>query len=155
MSTNLTGNGPIVPSNKEIALAEKSSRILSDYIKSTKNPTVQFVNSKKQNKKIELPPRALQLLADILDEMGQGNAISVIPISTELTTQQAADFLNVSRPYLINLLHEGKIPFRKVGTKRRILAKDVIRYKTTIDKKRYKALAELTKQAQELKMGYE
>ena len=56
MSTNFTGNEPIVPSNKEMALAEKSSRILSDYIKSTKKPTLQFINSKKQNKKIELPP---------------------------------------------------------------------------------------------------
>ena len=155
MSTNLTGNEPIVPSTKEAALAEKSSRMLSDYIKSTKNPTLQFVNSKKQNKKIELPSLALKLLVDILGQMGQGNAISVIPIHIELTTQEAADFLNVSRPYLVSLLKEGQIPFRKVGTKRRILAKDVIRYKTTIDKKRYKALAELTKQAQKLKMGYE
>lgn len=73
----------------------------------------------------------------------------------ELATQEAADLLNVSRPYLIQLLKEGKIPHRKVGTKRRILAKDVIRYKKAIYKKRYKALEELTKQAQELGMGYE
>ena len=59
-----------------------------------------------------------------------------------------------SRPYLINLLNDGKIPFRKIGTKRRILAKDVLRYKTSIDKKRLKALEALTKQAQELDMGY-
>ena len=96
----------------------------------------------------------MQLLVGILEEMGQGNAVSLIPIHTELTTQEAADLLNVSRPYLINLLKEGKIPFRNVGTKRRILAKDVLRYRASIDKKRLKALEALTKQAQELDMGY-
>lgn len=154
MSISLNNIEAIVPSNKEAALAEKSSRILSDYIKSTKTPTLQLINKKKENKKIELPPQALQLLVDILEQMGQGNAVSLIPIHSELTTQEAADLLNVSRPYLVNLLKEGKIPFRNVGTKRRILAEDVLRYKTTIDKKRLKALEALTKQAQELDMGY-
>lgn len=144
----------IIPSNKEVALAEKSSRILSNYIKTTKNPTLQLISNDKADKKIILPPQALQLLVGILEEMGQGNAVSLIPIHAELTTQEAADLLNVSRPYLISLLKEGKIPFRKVGSKRRILAKDILRYKASIDKKRLKALEALTKQAQELDMGY-
>lgn len=70
------------------------------------------------------------------------------------SVQEATDILNISRAYLILLLKEGKIPYRKVGTKRRILAKDVMRYKKAIEKKRYKALEELTKQAQKLDMGY-
>ena len=155
MNTSLRDREPIVPSNKEVALAEKSSRILSDYIKTTKNPTLQLVGNNKEDKKIILPPQALQLLISILEEMSQGNAVSLIPIHSELTTQEAADILNVSRPYLITLLKDGKIPFRKVGTKRRILAKDILRYKVSIDKKRFKALEALTKQAQELDMGYE
>jgi len=154
MNNPLNNTEPIIPTNKEAALAEKSSRILSDYIKSTKIPTLQLIASNKENTKIVLPPLALQLLVDILEQMGQGNAISLIPIHSELTTQEAADLLNVSRPYLINLLKDGKIPFRKVGTKRRILAEDVIRYKTSIEKKRLKALEALTKQAQKLNMGY-
>ena len=154
MATNLTDLESVIPSNKEAALAEKSSRILSDYIKTTKTPALQLIDNKKENKKILLPPQALVLLVGILEQMGQGNAVSLIPIHTELTTQEAADLLNVSRPYLINLLKEGKIPFRKVGTKRRILAEDALRYKTMIDKKRLKTLEALTKQAQELDMGY-
>jgi len=144
---------PMVPSSKEVAIAEKTSRVLSDCIKATKKKTtLQLIVNK--NKELAIPPMALHLLLNILEQMGQGNAISLVPIHMELTTQEAADLLNVSRPYVILLLKEGKIPYRKVGTKRRILAKDVIRYKTAIDKKRYKALEELTKQAQELNMGY-
>lgn len=154
MSTFLRDMESLIPSNKDVALAEKSGRILSNYIKTTKNPTLQLMNKNQSDQKIIIPPQALQLLVGILEEMGQGNAVSIIPIHSELTTQEAADLLNVSRPYLINLLKEGKIPFRKVGTKRRILAKDILRYKATIDKKRLKALEALSKQAQELDMGY-
>jgi excisionase family DNA binding protein len=153
MSTSLKDREPIVPSNKEAALAEKSSRILSDYIKTTKKPILHLVGTN-EDKTITLPSQVLYLLVGILKEMGKGNAVSLIPIHTELTTQEAADLLNVSRPYLINLLKEGKIPFRKVGTKRRILAKDLLRYKANIDKKRLKTLEKLTKQAQEFDMGY-
>lgn len=145
----------IVPSHKEATLAEKSGKILSEYIKKTKNPELQLISNKKEDKKIIVPFQALRLLVGILEEMSQGNAVSLIPIHVELTTQEAADLLNVSRPYFINLLKDGKIPFRKVGTKRRILAKDVLRFKTNIEKKRLKAVEALTKQAQELKMGYE
>lgn len=141
-------------SHKESALAEKSSRILSEYIKTTKIPTLELVDHNKEGKKIVLPSQVFQLLIDILEQLGQGNAICLIPLHIELTTQEAADLLNVSRPYFIQLLKKGDIPFRKVGTKRRILAKDVIRYKADISKKRYKALKALTKQAQELDMGY-
>jgi excisionase family DNA binding protein len=144
----------VIPSNKEVILAEKSSRILSDYIKKTKKPTLQLVGNKQVDKTLMLPLQALLLLVNILEEMRQGNVVSLIPIHAELTTQEAADLLNVSRPYLVNLLEEGKIPFRKIGTKRRILAKDILRYKTGIDKKRLKALELLSKQAQELNMGY-
>ena len=154
MATNPSDLESVVPSNKEAALAEKSSRILSDYIKTTKTPTLQLIDTKKENKKIVLPPQALLLLVGILEQMSQGNAVSLIPIHAELTTQEAADLLHVSRPYLINLLKEGKIPFRKVGTKRRILTEDVLCYKSTIDRKRLKTLEALTKQAQELDMGY-
>ena len=154
MDTPLSKIEPIVPSSKETALAKKSNQILSEYVKTTKNPTLQLVDNNKKGAKFVLPSLALQLLIDILNQIGQGNAVSLISIHAELTTQGAADLLNVSRPYLINLLKEKKIPFRKVGTKRRLLTEDVLRYKAIIDKKRLKTLEALTKQAQELDMGY-
>lgn len=87
--------------------------------------------------------------------MSKGNAVTVMPIYVELSTQQTAELLNVSRPYLVNLLESGKIPFRKVGVHRRVMAKDVIDYQKAIDNERLKALDDLAAQAQDIGMGYE
>lgn len=147
-------NETIIPSHKEATLAEKSSRILSDIVKSNRKAILQFVDAK-NTKKIDLPPIAVQLLIDILDEIGQGNAISVISIPTELTTEQAAHLLNVSHPFFLSLLKDGKIRSHKIDAKQRVLSKDVMRLKAAMKKKSLKALAQLTAQAQKLKMGYE
>ena len=90
----------------------------------------------------------------MLTEMGKGNGIALIPVHAEVTTQQAADLLNVSRPFLIEQLEKGLIPFRKVGAHRRMFFRDVMTYKQRIDRNRLKALDELSALDQELRLGY-
>lgn len=102
----------------------------------------------------QLPDIARQLLSRILDGLAHGHALSVVPVETDMTTNQAADFLNVSRPYLVGLLEAGQIPFHRVGTHRRLHLRDVKAYKERQDAESYTALAELQAQAQELNMGY-
>jgi excisionase family DNA binding protein len=103
---------------------------------------------------LELPAGAVALLMDILEAMAAGRGISLIPEATELTTVEAAEILHVSRPYLIKLLTEGALPYRRVGKHRRIRTEDVIAYKGRIDREREAVLDELDADAQEHDMGY-
>ncbi|MCG3139121.1 MAG: hypothetical protein HJJLKODD_02999 [Phycisphaerae bacterium] len=139
----------VTPNESDSRLARESSRVLSAYLKG--NVRFKIPETKES---IELPAIVVQLLVSVLSELAEGNAVTIVPIHAELTTQQAADLLGVSRPFLVNLIDNGLIPFRKVGTHRRILFSDLIAYKQTIDSKRLESLAELTRQAQELNMGY-
>ncbi|HPB76680.1 MAG TPA: helix-turn-helix domain-containing protein [Chromatiaceae bacterium] len=144
-----------LPSAEDIALARESGRALSTVLK-TRDTTQQidFQDDEGAVRTVTIPTTALRLLLDVLTEIGQGNAVSIIPIHAELTTQEAADVLNVSRPFLVQLLEKGEIPFHKIGTHRRVRYQDVITYKNRIDAARRNALDELTEQAQELGMGY-
>ncbi len=107
-----------------------------------------------QATRIELPPQAVEAVTKILEQLAQGKEVTIAAKPVEMTTQQAAEFLRVSRPFLIGLLEKGEIPFRKVGAHRRVLYADLQAYKDAIDTKRLKVLEELAAQAQELSMGY-
>ena len=93
-------------------------------------------------------------LTEILEHLAEGREVTVSAQPVEFSTQQAAEFLRVSRPFLVGLLEKGEIPFRKVGTHRRVLFADLQSYKERIDRRRLKTLEELAAQAQELEMGY-
>jgi excisionase family DNA binding protein len=149
MSSAMATYEPTAPSPEDSSLAKESSRQLSGL--DTKNLRV-HVHEVEED--IILPAAAVKLLIELLAQMAEGNAVTLMPIHAELTTQQAADILSVSRPHIVKLLEQGKLPFRKVGTHRRILYQDLRRYKKSVDKQRLSVLEELTAQAQDLGMGY-
>ncbi|MFI2026885.1 helix-turn-helix domain-containing protein [Streptomyces buecherae] len=99
-----------------------------------------------------LPREAVELLASLLAHLGAGRAVSIVPSDAELTTQQAADMLHVSRPFLIGLLDAGEIEYRTVGTHRRITASSLLEYQREDDRRRRLAADELTKLGQEMGM---
>ena len=104
---------------------------------------------------ITIPKKALSLLINILSNMSEGKSITIIPTDSEISTQQAADMLNISRPHLIKLLENNTIPFKKVGSHRRILLRDLVTYEKSLQKTREEKLKFLSEQAQELNLGYE
>jgi excisionase family DNA binding protein len=143
-----------LPTPQEAEEAKITSRALSKYA-TNERLHIKIAGNHNESDDLILPGYAINLLLDILTEMSKGNAITVMPIHAELSTQETAEFLNVSRPHLVDMLEQGKIPFRKVGAHRRVMAKDVIDYKQRLDADRLKALDKLAAQAQELDMGYE
>jgi excisionase family DNA binding protein len=126
---------------------------ISEEIFGTRNKSIAIsIDNKK--KKLEIPAKAFKLLYAILDNMADGKSITMLSSDAEISTQQAADLLNVSRPHVISLLNRGDIPFIKVGSHRRILLNDIIAYDKRLQKSRNSKLNFLAKQAQELNMGY-
>lgn len=143
-----------LPTTQDVEEAKVSSRTLAKY-SDAKRVQLSIKGSNNESDELILPGHALQLLLDILSEMSRGNAISIMPVHAELSTQDAANILNVSRPFLVGLLDDGVIPHHKVGSHRRVLAKDIIDYKQQIDTKRMKSLDSLSSMSQDLGMGYE
>ncbi len=134
------------------ALISKLNETCESIIKS-KRSTVKIKIGKNADY-LDIPRKAFSMLFDILNNMAEGKSVALIPSKTELTTQQAANMLNVSRPYLVKLLEEGKIPFKKTGTHRRIQLKSLLAYEKKQKDTRKEKLNFLAKQAQELNLGY-
>jgi excisionase family DNA binding protein len=142
-----------LPSQEEVEQASTSSRTLSKYT-DVDRVQLSLRGCDGETDDLVLPGHVLQILLDVLSEMSKGNAVSVVPYHHELTTQEAANLLNVSRPYLVSLLEKGDVPFRKVGTHRRVLLTDLMAYRDHINKERQHALDTLTAMSQEEGMGY-
>jgi excisionase family DNA binding protein len=147
MNTLLEERPSVLPSKRDSDLAREASRAISSV-----QPKALRVRI--DDKELILPQAATRLIQHLLTEMAQGNAVTIIPIHAELTTQEAADFLNVSRPYLVRLLEQKKMPFHMVGTHRRVRFEDLMAFKASFEKSRREAMDELATQAQELGMGY-
>jgi excisionase family DNA binding protein len=111
---------------------------------------VELEGTEPDGESFELPEIATRLLLHVLDETAHGNAVALVPMHAELTTNQAADLLNVSRPFLVKLIEEGIIPCRKVGTHRRVRMEDLANYRKQHEEMRNRSLAMLTRETRDL-----
>ena len=143
----------ILPLEKEVEAAVQGQRELASLL-STKFETQRIDIFDREDKPhtLVLPTSALRLLVDILGELALGNAVKVVPVHAELTSQEAADLLNVSRPHLVKMLEEGAIPFTKTGRHRRIRFSDLMAFKLRRDEESQQAMEALVQQAQELSL---
>lgn len=132
--------GSRLPSASEKAAANQLRQILASQVAG--DATLRVLDDKKPTE-VTLTPGLSKLLMELLRHVGRGDAVTLVPVSQMLTTQQAADILNVSRPFLITLLEKGAIKYDTVGRHRRIKAEDLFRYKRERDDKRGEALSEL------------
>ncbi|MCB0639253.1 MAG: helix-turn-helix domain-containing protein [Lewinella sp.] len=136
------------PSKDERKLAMASYSTLANALEEVEisNPEIEIEET---GDRIKVPRQALQLLADILQAMGNGQVISIVPIALEMTTQAAAEQLGCSRPHLVKLLEAGEIPFTMVGRHRRVKFEDVMAYKERMQAEREKLLTEMMNEDEE------
>jgi excisionase family DNA binding protein len=143
---------PVQPTEEISALAADASRRLFRLIGSSQKDTCVVRFDIAPDEPVVLPAAAVRLLGAVLTELAKGNAVTLMPLHAELTTQEAADLLNVSRPFLVGLLESGQLPYHKVGTHRRIRFADLMIYKRRRDEESEAALRELAAVSQELKL---
>jgi excisionase family DNA binding protein len=144
-----------LPSAEEMALAKLGSQELSAVIEiNGETQRINVVDKSGKTHEVTIPTSALNMMIEMLTQLGQGNSVSITPIHAELTTQEGADMLNMSRPTFIKLLDSGDIPFSRTGNRRKVAYADLMSYKSCLEEKRLATLAELSALDQEMEMGY-
>lgn len=136
---------PLLPSAADAQLAAESSRVLAAVIGRGAEARLRVHID---DEILEVPVAAMKLFVDVLAQMALGRAVQIVPHQAELTTQQAADFLNVSRPYLIKQLEAGTLAFHRVGTHRRIYFQDLLAYRERASAAQTAAVDELLQLSQ-------
>ncbi len=139
----------------DLAFAEKDSELAASASRALARAKDSLVKvTLDDGTELALPKAVRELLVRILTEVSHGNMVNLVPVHAELSTQEAANLLNVSRPHLIKLLERGDIPHHKAGSHRRVKFTDLREYQEKFEAQREAAMAELAKQAQELRLGY-
>ncbi len=142
------GQGPFVANEAEATIAKAAADKLRTVAKAGQDIKIHVQGA--SNVIVPLPARAVELIFKILETMGEGVPISVIPHQAELTTQQAADYLNVSRPFLVQQIEANKLPYRKVGSHRRVKFSDLVEFENKSKVKQSDAMKRINEQAQKL-----
>ena len=149
-----TTNRDLYPPSEAIATMSRNAiRQLAPLLQRRPSTVVIRPETDHRGPKVEVPLEAFELFVELLGHLANGNAVTVLPVHAEMTTQQAAAILNVSRPHLISLLEANEIPFKMVGTHRRIRIRDLLAYKQADDAERRKTIDELAAEGQD--QGFE
>jgi excisionase family DNA binding protein len=150
MAPNQLVYDPLQPEGPEREIAGKAARAFARHLEATLD-----VRLAQEDEIITLPKEVVKMMVDLLSTMAEGQAVTLIPFHAELTTQQAADFLGVSRPFIIKQLEEGNIPYHMVGSHRRVRFADIREYQVLQQRASTRALDELASLGQEIGSGYE
>ena len=141
-------------SGQEKEMARVAQRCIMEALDHSRAAAITLTTDKGDQPTIELPPQALKFIGELLGALGEGQAVVLMPSKRELTTVEAAHVLNVSRPFVVKEINEGKLPHRMVGTHRRILFEDLMAYARKMREQQAQALDLMAENARELGLDY-
>ena len=141
-------------SGQEKEMARVAQRCIMEALDHSRAAAITLTTDKGDQPTIELPPQALRFIGELLGSLSEGQPVVLMPSKRELTTVEAAHFLNVSRPFVVKEISEGRLPHRMVGTHRRILVEDLLTYARTMRDQQAQALDRMAENARELGLDY-
>jgi excisionase family DNA binding protein len=142
---------PYTPTSEAITLANQALESISEFIANPPDTiTLAILDPAVPDTSITIPSGMFQLMVNVLQSISRGEPVTILPLGAELTTQEAANMLRVSRPYLVKLLDDGTIPSRKVGIYRRVMLQDLLNYQKTEKQRQSVVMSELAKEAQDM-----
>ncbi|MBL7955276.1 MAG: helix-turn-helix domain-containing protein [Flavobacteriales bacterium] len=138
------------PTRSEQEAARRSFPALEESLKGlSKTKDTTEIEIEETAQKIIVPTMALQLLSRILKDLGEGRPVQIVPIAAEMTTQAAAELLGCSRPHVVKLLEQGRIPFTKIGKHRRVRYEDVMKYRKAMKEAQRQLLKDMMREDEE------
>lgn len=141
-------------SPEEVEMARTAQRCIMEALDHSRAAAITLTTTDGAHPTVELPPAALKLIGQLLGALSEGRAVTIIPSKQEFSTVEAANFLNVSRPFVIKEIEEGRLPHRKVGTHRRVAFEDLVVYAREMRKRQEGALERMADNARELGLDY-
>lgn len=141
-------------SAQEVEMARAAQRCIMEALDHSRAAAITLTTTDGSHPTVELPPGALKLIGQLLGAMSEGRPITLMPSKQEFSTVEAANFLNVSRPFVIKEIEQGRLPHRKVGTHRRVAFDDLVTYALEMRKRQESALERMAENARELGLDY-
>ena len=141
-------------SPREVEMAQAAQRCIMQALDRSHTAAITLTTTDGSHPTVELPPAALKLIGQLLGAMSDGRPVTLVPSRQEFSTVEAANFLNVSRPFVIKEIEQGRLPHRKVGTHRRVAAEDLLAYAREMRKRQEQALDRMAENARELGLDY-